>query len=453
MSKPDLVRQIITSQEARDFLQMVTKDFYNDSYIGLWIFEVIGREWDEMRAWAEGLVYEINPQTCTWSIAIWEWVYGIEPDESLSLEFRRQRILAKICAVKPINPEMVRRGVAALIGAGTDAVEVNDLTGPYRFEVILHPQETPFPYNRIEKFIREIKPSHLAFDTVVETKILIHVLIDTKWDLYGTGMTGMYNAGTRPDISIKAQLHDITVTAETSLITGMAIPERTGTVFAAEETQRMNPPSTVFEQAQAIIDVLGDGNGYSASAPWTDKEQRTGQYPSTSIKGRTEDREITAETEGAAAKIPHDHAGTIPDIQHHFLQSEADITAATEAERYKYTADAAGTKPRPATGLSLENVSVSADAEGTGYKTNHPETGDHAAGTMPEIQQTFRQIDDEITAKAEGAGYNIPKPDNAGTKPGVSTSSEQPIGGVHPIIEGESYQVQYPMCGTGVTKK
>ena len=80
MSKPDL--DIIHSPEAETFLRMVTKGFYDNSYIGLWMYEVIGREWDEMRAWAEGLKTEINPQTCTWSVAIWEWVYGIESDET-----------------------------------------------------------------------------------------------------------------------------------------------------------------------------------------------------------------------------------------------------------------------------------------------------------------------------------------------------------------------------------
>ena len=89
MSKPDL-DTIIQSPEAETFLGMVTKGFYSNSYTGLWMYEVIGREWDEMRGWAEELQNEIHPQTCTWSVAIWEWVYGIEPDETLPLEYRRQ---------------------------------------------------------------------------------------------------------------------------------------------------------------------------------------------------------------------------------------------------------------------------------------------------------------------------------------------------------------------------
>lgn len=455
MSKPDLVRQIITSREAKKFLSMVTKDFYNDSYLGLWIFEVIGREWDEMRAWAEGLKNEINPQTCTWSIAIWEWVYGIEADESLGLEFRRQRILAKICAVKPINPEMIRRGVAALIGAEAEAVEVNDFTGPYRFEVILHPQETPFPYNRIEKFIREIKPSHLAFDTLIETKVLIRALVNTDWALYGNGMTGMYNAGTRPGISIRARPEDLSITAGTAEAHGETAPEQTGTVFAAEQAQRMPQPSTSFRQEDTAATVTDGAAGYQAKAPVTREYRESGRYPDTAVKARLEDEAVTAETDGAGYKAQRDTAGTKPDIQHYFRQADSSVTAGTEADSHGYTADRTGTKPGPDKTASLQAVEINPGAQGRAYKTERPGVTEQPAGTKPDAQIEYRQDGTEVTAVPEGAGYNVQEPEKTGTKPGVTMEApeEQPIGGVLPVIEGEGFAVQYPMCGTGTTKE
>ncbi len=165
MSKhePDIVH----SPKAKTFLRMVTKGFYNNSYIGLWIYEVIGREWDEMREWAEGLKNEINPQTCTWSIGIWEWIYGFDLDESVPLEYRRQRIIAKIIGSRPISPEIIRRGVAALIG-GKDEVEVNDYE-PYRFSVTVRPDRNiSLNHAKIYGYLNEIKPAHLAFDTDFE---------------------------------------------------------------------------------------------------------------------------------------------------------------------------------------------------------------------------------------------------------------------------------------------
>ena len=160
MSKPDL-DGIIRSPSAETFLRMVTKGFYDNSYTGLWMYEVIGREWDEMRKWAEGLKDEINPQTCTWSIGIWEWVYGIKTDKTLQLEYRRQRILAKILGTKPVNPEVIRRGVARITGCDVD---ITDFAGPYRFALKIHMQEDgdALPYGLVREYIRIVKPSHLA---------------------------------------------------------------------------------------------------------------------------------------------------------------------------------------------------------------------------------------------------------------------------------------------------
>lgn len=157
MSKPDLA--IIHSPEAEAFLRTVTKGFYNRSYIGLWIYEVIGREWDELRLWSEGMRTEIHPQTCTWSIAVWEWVYGFEPDESMALEERRRRILSKVIGAKPINPEVLRRGISVVSGA---EAEVTDFIAPYRFGVTLNITNNPIPMERVLRYIYEAKPAHLS---------------------------------------------------------------------------------------------------------------------------------------------------------------------------------------------------------------------------------------------------------------------------------------------------
>jgi len=171
VSRPDL--DIIRSPEAEAFLRMVTQGFYDQSYIGLWLFEVMGREWDEMRAWSDELKSEIFVQTCTWSIEIWEWVYGFEPDETLTLEQRRQRILNRVRGVRPINPEAIRRGIQELAGTET---EVHDFKGPYRFEVVLHPKPAPLPFEKILKYIREVKPSHLSYDFIVSFPEIISTL-------------------------------------------------------------------------------------------------------------------------------------------------------------------------------------------------------------------------------------------------------------------------------------
>lgn len=424
MAKPDR-EDIITSPEAETFLQMVTKDFYNNSYIGLWIYEAIGREWDEMREWAEGLKKEIHPQICTWSIPIWEWVYGFPTDETLPLEYRRQRILAKIVGAKPINPEVIRRGVAALIGATPEDVEVDPMAGPYRFDVIIHPTGAPFPYNRIEPYIREIKPSHLRFEAAVETKINITIEIDTEWNLLGFGLTGQYNAGTRPSTNVKAQLHDLAITIDKEAIGAAFNPQETGTAYATSEgtdTQRMHPYSTVFGQSRVNIDVDAGAAGFHTSPPQTQETgQDTGTHPNTKYLGGAKDINVLTEVGSKGAAFKPAAAGTNPNHQILFNESEtAEVEADITGEGYGFKPDKAGTKPQTSTKLKLDAVEVETEVGTAAYKAIHPATKATGSetGRIPNTQETY----------SKGSS------------------------GITPTIKTESYTVAFRLCGTSVTK-
>ena len=455
MSKPDL-DTIIQSPEAETFLGMVTKGFYSNSYTGLWIYEVIGREWDEMREWAEGLQNEIHPQTCTWSVAIWEWVYGIEPDETLPLEYRRQRILSKIVGVKPINPEVIRRGVTALIGGADGEVEVNDFVGPYRFEVILHPSgKNPLNYAKIFTYIREIKPSHLAFEAAIETKVDITIEIDTSWNLVGFGLTNQYPCGTRPNINVKAQLRDLLVTVDTDTLAASIQPGTAGTVFASgsiENPQRMNPPSTVFRQTHTGVGAEIGGGGYAAKAPPASRESMTGQYPHTNIKSGRADTGVTAEIAGDGHPFTAEPAGTKPNPQTLFHTGGAVVTAEVGASGYAAQADLTGTKPQEATKLAQRSVEVATDIGVGVYSAPHPATkaADSEAGRHPSPQIRTAAGQAAVSPEIGAQGYEVAAT-LAGTKPQSHQSLGAGSGGV--TIETDSYTVTFRMCGTDVTRE
>ena len=44
-------QEIIRSPAARRMLEMATAGFYDKSRLALWMFEAIGREYDEMEGW------------------------------------------------------------------------------------------------------------------------------------------------------------------------------------------------------------------------------------------------------------------------------------------------------------------------------------------------------------------------------------------------------------------
>lgn len=156
MSEPDF--DIVKSDAGKKALKRVSQDFYNRSYLALWLFEVIGREWDETRKWTEDLKYEAFPQTCTWSISEWEKLYGIESDESLPLEYRRKMLMAKKIQRALMNPEIIRTCAEAFTGTNIDVI---DPSGPYCFMIVIHPLVRDFNFKELQNYINTMKPSHL----------------------------------------------------------------------------------------------------------------------------------------------------------------------------------------------------------------------------------------------------------------------------------------------------
>ncbi len=159
MSKPDL--NIISSPSAERMRRMVTEGFYDRSRIGLWMFEVMGREYDDMALWAQTIYLEAFPQTCTWSIAIWEWLYGIASDDSLTLEARRRQLLTKKLRRQAISPARIETMLSALTGV---PVALQENIAPYTFAVRL--DESALAASNLDKMyslLRAIKPSHLSY--------------------------------------------------------------------------------------------------------------------------------------------------------------------------------------------------------------------------------------------------------------------------------------------------
>ena len=57
-----------TSESAKRQLSYVTKGFYDTSYIGKWIYQVMGLEYDEAKRIVEELPLQFFPETATWGL-------------------------------------------------------------------------------------------------------------------------------------------------------------------------------------------------------------------------------------------------------------------------------------------------------------------------------------------------------------------------------------------------
>ncbi len=176
MSNPEF--NILTSPEGKRILNYVTQGFYHNSYIGLSLFQAIGLELDDMRHWVDDVRLQLFPQTATWSIEYWENTFGIETNENLSLEYRRQRILTKLMERPPMNPAQVEK----IVSRATDAiVKVIENVAPYTFKLIVEPVDD-VPINLVDglKSLKRVKPSHLAIDG-------IEIPVDFNTNIYTSG--------------------------------------------------------------------------------------------------------------------------------------------------------------------------------------------------------------------------------------------------------------------------
>ena len=181
-----------TSPAAKRMLKTVSP-IYDKSYVAKWIFQVMGLEIDEAWQFIEELRLQAFPETATWGITYWEQRYNIPPDESLSLEERRQRVIIKRGKRSPMNPARIERIVRDVTGREDMVTEQN---GEYTFYISILPGESTVDYQELIDTIKSVKPSHLAFKVLFETDVSMTIQVNNQAYTFEYPLTG-----TIPDIN------------------------------------------------------------------------------------------------------------------------------------------------------------------------------------------------------------------------------------------------------------
>ena len=81
-----------TSESAVRMLSYVSQGFYDSSYVGKWLYQVMGMEYDVVRKIIEELPYQMFPETATWGLMYHELKWQLPVRENLSYEDRRKLI-------------------------------------------------------------------------------------------------------------------------------------------------------------------------------------------------------------------------------------------------------------------------------------------------------------------------------------------------------------------------
>lgn len=160
-----------TSPAAKRMIKTISP-IYDNSYVGKWLFQVMGMEMDEAWAFFEELRLQAFPDTATWGIIYWEQRYHIVPDESLTIEERRQRVIVKRGKRSPMNPARIEQFTTDVTGRQAVVTERNE---EYVFLISILPGDSEIDYSELIKTIRSVKPSHLSFRVLFQTDISLTV--------------------------------------------------------------------------------------------------------------------------------------------------------------------------------------------------------------------------------------------------------------------------------------
>lgn len=158
----ELMDRILTSAKARSIVDQYVTPMYGQSVIGLWLFQVIGAQLDDIDAWIQDFSLQIVPQTATWALDYWEEEFGLPRDPEMSIEKRRLRIESKQRDRGAITPVSLAR-IASVATANAE-VEIEERTGPYKFTVWVSAYPNEADTKKVTEVINRAKPAHLIFD-------------------------------------------------------------------------------------------------------------------------------------------------------------------------------------------------------------------------------------------------------------------------------------------------
>lgn len=179
-----------TSESAKEMLSYVTKGWYDKSYVGKWIYQVLGAEMDLVRGYVEGLKNQAFPEICSWGMYLHELMYGIPVDSTKDIDERRKAVLYRKdrshrMSVTPYRIESLIQQAFGLTASVTEQTDKYTFT----LDILVDADFVIGATDEIIAYVRKIKPSHLSFTTgyVIEAAVGIEqerfILPDIEIDM------------------------------------------------------------------------------------------------------------------------------------------------------------------------------------------------------------------------------------------------------------------------------
>lgn len=168
MEKADL-ENFPESPSAKRMIGYVSDGFYDNSYVGKWLFQVMGSEYDKAFELAESLPKQFFPETATWGLMYHEIKWGLPVRENLPYEERRKLIYQKRDCRSPMTPYLMEEYLKSAVGCDVYVADAND-PGPYNFKPehpnifrVFFESNNTLDIGKIKSLLDRIKQSHTVY--------------------------------------------------------------------------------------------------------------------------------------------------------------------------------------------------------------------------------------------------------------------------------------------------
>ena len=162
------------SPSALKMLRAVSNGFYDDSYVGKWIYQVMGAELDATSEKTSTLADQAFLDAATWGLCYWELLVGIPVREDLTYEERRILIRERIDNRHPISPGWLSQYLTKL--TGRDCVATWN-SGTYTFSVRIGSGSQMFDVAIVKKRLNIVKPAHLSYALYMDLHMDANILV------------------------------------------------------------------------------------------------------------------------------------------------------------------------------------------------------------------------------------------------------------------------------------
>lgn len=163
-----------TNEVAQRLLTYVTRGWYDKSYVGKWIYEVIGLELETASRRISEAQKQAFPETAAWGMYFHELMYGIPIDRTKDIDDRRKAVVNRRdrrsrSSITPYRLENIIQTVFGLSASVSEQVEKY----VFGIDLLIGADYPIYSVDVLLEYIRKIKPSHLSMQAryVIEAAI------------------------------------------------------------------------------------------------------------------------------------------------------------------------------------------------------------------------------------------------------------------------------------------